>query len=103
MRRSWAQTPLQVVSGINYDIITPACMEDFRHETWFEVMPGESMSKAFKLLPHGLGVAIPAEDDVFYGWQAKCMCGPNIGRSVQLLPAVCLLLAAIHAMQKPHN
>ena len=42
----WAQMPLQVVKGINYDIITPECMEGFRHETWFDVKPGESSQKA---------------------------------------------------------
>ena len=32
---------LQEVKGISYDIITPRCMEDFRHETWFDVDSGQ--------------------------------------------------------------
>lgn len=32
---------LQLIDGINYDIITPKCMEDFRHGTWYDVKPGE--------------------------------------------------------------
>ena len=45
----WAQMLLQVVKGINYDIITPECMEGFCHETWFDVKPGESTQKALKI------------------------------------------------------
>ncbi len=51
--------PLQVVKGINYDIITPECMEGSRHETWFDVKPGESTQKALKILQSGLGLAMP--------------------------------------------
>ena len=42
--------PLQVVKGINYDIITPQCMEGFRHETWFDVKPGKSNPQALMIL-----------------------------------------------------
>ncbi len=31
---------LQEIKGINYDIITPKCMEDFRHGTWYDVEKG---------------------------------------------------------------
>ena len=71
MRPSWAQIPLQVVNGISYDIITPECMEDFHHETWFDVKPGASAPKALKLLQYGLGLAIPAQHNVSFGWQVK--------------------------------
>ena len=31
---------LQEIKGICYDIITPRCMEDFRHDTWYDVKEG---------------------------------------------------------------
>ncbi len=31
---------MQEIKGVNYDIITPKCMEDFRHGTWYDVKQG---------------------------------------------------------------
>ena len=74
--------PLQVVKGINYDIITPECMEGFRHETWFDVKPGESTQKALKTLQPGLGLAMPC-----------LLCSMYCVQPV----------ATGHALQKPHS